>query len=134
MKKLLIMLCMFCLCLPCFAEDIVEWSSIAPSEYINAEYIENDTFVNKHLLASTLSIFTIVGIPFVIKSSIKSNDINTNNYWYERRKNFEKEKAICMQIKDKDKQIESLIKLRQNEIQKNINRQYHNEEMYSIRF
>ena len=100
------------------AEEVLQWDTIAPHEYVNAQYTVDTTFTRKHPVASAFSVMSLVGIPFVIPSVRQSNSIAVNNYWYERRKSFEIQRDMCKQIKDDDKRMECFINLRQSELQK----------------
>ena len=100
------------------ADEVVTWDTIAPPEYVDAQWTEDNTFINKHPIASAFSAMSIVGMPRVLSSIKESNSINANNYWYERRKNFEIQRDMCKQLKDADKRTECFINLRQSELQK----------------
>lgn len=100
------------------AEEVVQWDTIAPPEYVDAQWTENNTFIRKHPIASAFSAMSIVGMPRVLSSIKESNSINANNYWYERRKSFEIQRDMCKQLKDDDKRTECFINLRQSELQK----------------
>ena len=119
MLKKIFFLC-FCLLLTqkVFAninEEII-WNSIAPKQYQGElQYIEDNTFVNKHPFISSFSCVTLVTIPFFYKSLEKSTEIDRNNYWYSRKEDFKSHISLCNNLSNKDDQTKCMISVLQNE-------------------
>ena len=92
-----------------FADEVdfaPQWSNIAPAEYSgNIQYIENDTFDKKHPYLSVATAATLVGVPIVVTSRNRSAQIETNNYWYRRKKEFDEQVKICKQMKNSDNKM-----------------------------
>ncbi|MBQ7126870.1 hypothetical protein IJO12_07275 [bacterium] len=92
------------------------WNNVAPNKYAkDLQYIENNTFANKHPMLNSLSTMTIVGIPFAIKSKRNSTNIEENNYWYNRKQEFESQINLCKQLTDQNAKINCFSTVRQNE-------------------
>lgn len=108
MKKFLLML-LFLSCSTSFASEIdfaPKWSNIAPAEYSkDIQYIENNTFDKKHPYWSVATAMTLVGVPVVVTSRNRSEKIETNNYWYNRKTEFDEQVAICKQMKNNDNKM-----------------------------
>ena len=109
---------------PVLASEVVEWNSIAPSEYQNATYQKDDTMFKNHRGLAALSAATIVGLPATVISKNKSLKIEENNYWAQRRADFETQRDMCKLLKDDDKRTECFINLRASEIGKTQQRNY----------
>lgn len=104
------------------AEEVVQWDTIAPQEYVDAQYTDDTTLIKNHPLKSYFYVMSGVGIPHVISEAKKSNAIAINNYWYERRKSFEIQRDMCKQLKDDDSRMSCFINLRESELQKTANK------------
>ena len=118
MKKFICSICLMAFMAPAFAIDDItpKWEDFSPQEYSsNLKYIKDDTFVAKHPFVTLLGYLTIIGIPFALVTTSRSNAIDTNNYWYQRKQDFEKELNLCKKIKNYDSRINAYMQLRHNE-------------------
>ena len=108
MKKVLFIL-LFFTCLTSFANEIdfvPKWSNIAPAEYSNdIQYIENNTFNKKYPVLSVFTAMTLVGVPVFVVSKNKSEEIETNNYWYMRKNEFDEQVNFCKQMNNNDNKM-----------------------------
>ena len=106
MKKILIALLICSFCLSVYADEVdfsPKWANIAPAEYSNdVQYIENNTFNKKHPVLSVFTAMTLVGVPVVVVSKNKSEEIETNNYWYMRKNEFDEQVNFCKQMNNND--------------------------------
>lgn len=95
--------------LPTLANEVdftPQWSNIAPAEYSkDIQYIENNTFDKKHPCLSVVTAMTLVGVPVVVASRNRSEKIETNNYWYGRKNEFNEQINICKQMKNSDNKM-----------------------------
>lgn len=97
-------------------EDEMIWNTIAPKQYQGElQYIEDNTFFNKHPFLSSFSCVTLVTIPFFFKSVEKSTEIDRNNYWYSRKQDFNNHISLCNNLSNKDEQTKCKISVLQNE-------------------
>ena len=137
MKKIICIFSLLCLSNIAIADEVdfaPTWSSVAPSEYSNdLQYVENTTFAKKHPVLNSMSAFTIVGIPFMLKSENKSQSIDENNYWYGRKTEFENQVLLCRQLTDINSKITCFQTIRQNEQTQTVNKQQNDLRKKSIK-
>lgn len=113
MKKLVCLLMLFALGCPVLAEiQPPQWSEFCPSEYVNAEYIQDNTFPN---WANALLACSIVGLPIAVHDKNKYDYIATNNYWVDRRHNFESKLKSCDGITNENELMYKYLSIRQAE-------------------
>lgn len=125
MKKIIILLLLIGINIQMSLASVPEpkWENIAPEGYANAEYQENTTFDNKHPYLSTLTAMTIVGLPVAITSRNRSEKIDTSNYWFKRKNEFDEQKEFCKAIKNQDSKMNCFNSLIQSEHNKTAQRE-----------
>ncbi len=126
MKKIILLICLL-LSNSAFAlseKDVPTWKDIAPVQYSeNLEYIKDETI---HGTKPALNIFygiTVVGLPTAIYSYNKHKKIETNNYWYQRKLDFNKELNLCNAMKNNDNKMSCYLAVRHNEQMKTYQRE-----------
>lgn len=120
MKKLITLVLLMALGCPVFAQiQAPKWSEFAPSGYSKVEYIKDDTLPN---WANVLLACSIVGSPIAIYNKNKYEQIESNNYWYSRRKEFEERLNSLQNITNENELAYEYLSIRQDELSKNANR------------
>lgn len=98
MKKFVCVLILFCFASPAFsAIEAPKWSEWCPNQYLNAEYMKDNTLPK---WADYLLAISIVGYPYFIYDLKKYQKIQNNNYWVDRREKFNKRMEECKNITD----------------------------------
>jgi len=121
--KLAFLIFNLCACTFVFADEYApKWEKVAP-DYVNVQYKKNETFAYNHPALNYLTAITIVGLPISMVSIYKSESINTNNYWYERKQQFDDEIKMCEQIKSNDNRINCYMTVSHNEQNKTMQRE-----------
>ena len=127
MKKILIALLICSFCLSVYADEVdfsPKWANIAPAEYSNdVQYIENNTFNKKHPVLAVFTAMARVGVPVGVVSKNKSEEIETNNYWYMRKNEFDEQVNFCKQMNNNDNKMACYNNLIQSEHSKTAQRQ-----------
>ena len=93
-----------------------EWKEFCPEEYLNIEYIKDNTMPEWKY---KLCVLSIIGIPYAIFDLSRYNKIKENNYWYDLKKQFNNEVESCKQISDNNYQIMCFLEIRKHESHKN---------------
>lgn len=120
MKKIVILFVMFCFNFPAMAEiQPPRWEEFCPREYVNAEYIKDNT---PSSIVNLLLAYSIIGFPFALHNINKSSLIESNNYWYNRRIEFEQKLNSCKNITNESQLIYQYLSIKQDELSKNANR------------
>lgn len=96
MKKIVTILILFIFVSPVFAEiQPPQWSEFCPPQYLNAEYIKDNTLPP---IVGFLCACSLVGIPISAYDLNKKKSINDNNYWVRRREAFNSRINRCKQL------------------------------------
>ena len=120
MKKLVCLLMLFALGCPVLAEiQPPKWEEFAPDGYANVEYIE---YKGLNPALGMLLACSIVGSPIAFADLNKQSRVESNNYWYNRRKEFEQEINSCKNAANESELSYGYLSIRQNELSKNTDR------------
>lgn len=121
MKTILVMLLLLCFASPAFAEiQPPQWNEFCPSKYLNTEYkepIKRNQLIKPIAFVGQVCTLNIVPVYWgIIK---RDNAIVTNNYWVNRRTQFENELNLCSENDNKSDKINCYMNIRQLEFSKN---------------
>jgi len=115
MRKLSFILMLFILGLPVLAYA-PSWSEFCPPQYVNAGEME---VVKPNALVQFLLGASLIGIP---SASYRLNNYNNallNNYWANRKRQFDSEIALGSNSQNNDNKIMYYMNVRQIELDKN---------------
>ena len=105
-------------------DNIPQWSEFCPANYLNSEYKNMGIMPGLLVLGGIPVTLTVIGAPFglgmISIGSMIANQRNYNNYWVNRRWQFNQEINSCKSTSDINAQINCFMQLRQIEYQKNI--------------
>lgn len=121
MKKILLLFLLLCTNSPVLADiQPPQWSEFCNPRYIHAEhqeYKKRNPIVKQ--LAYIGQICTLNIVPFYWNIITSDNKVWANNYWVERKEQFENEINMCKQSRDNDNSISCYMNIRQLELSKN---------------
>lgn len=121
MKKLICLFILICLDCPAWAGDFApQWSEFCSRGYSRAEYkepIKRNPLIKP--IAFVGQVCTLNIIPLYWGILKRDDEIKTNNYWVDRRHQFEDEIKLCDEYDSKDSKLSCYMNVRQLELNKN---------------
>ena len=75
-----------------------QWQEFCPLEYVNAQLVPD--IKPPGFLFRAASVFLLIPFPFLIHQNYKAIKARENNYWANRRINFESEVRDCGELAD----------------------------------
>lgn len=122
MKKFIALFLLLCFYCPVFAEVMPpRWSEFCAHGYVEAGYKEH---IKRNPLVKPIAfvgqVCTLNIIPLYWNIIKRDNEVNTNNYWVDRRHQFEDEIKTCNEYENKDNKLSCYMNIRQLEHNKNV--------------
>lgn len=102
-----------------------QWSEFCPVQYINAEYrnkIERNPVIKPLAFVGQVCTLNIVPVYWTLQK--RDAEVVENNYWVQRKQQFNNEIETCKQYNSNDNQLSCYMNIRQVEANKNA--QYEN--------